>query len=303
VQTTAWSSPLTRKLSVFIELDGHERAVLADLEADTEHVRQGTELVSRGEPIERAQVVRDGWAVRSKTLPDGRRQIIDFVLPGNLIGLYAHVSPVAEETVTALTPMITAPSCSRSDPPRPNGLPPVEAASLPERSFTELYRYWTRCRGKRRMPTRAAIDPVELPRRLLPYLSIVERLADSPGPLFRFRLVGTAIEQAAGATMTWRELGEALPSGNGYLQHVLALLQAMTAQVMPVYAEGAYLTRTDEGTGVRTTCQLLLPLADERGSARYALTAQTFGLQSGIEHAPFLEADDFRPGRSAVVEG
>ena len=109
MQTTAWSSPLTRKLSVFIELDGHERAVLADLEADTEHVRQGTELVSRGEPIERAQVVRDGWAVRSKTLPDGRRQIIDFVLPGNLIGLYAHVSPVAEETVTALTPMITAP--------------------------------------------------------------------------------------------------------------------------------------------------------------------------------------------------
>lgn len=108
MQTSAWSSPLTRKLSVFIELDGRDRAVLAELESATRHVRQGAELLSRGGRIDNVQVVRDGWAVRSKTLPDGRRQIIDFVLPGNLVGFYGHIVPLSEEAVTALTPMIVA---------------------------------------------------------------------------------------------------------------------------------------------------------------------------------------------------
>lgn len=105
----AWSSPLTRKLSVYINLDDRERAALHDLEAQTEHLEQGRELLRRGDRMDRARVVRDGWAVRSKTLPDGRRQIIDFALPGTILGLYSHITPVAEETVTALTPMILAP--------------------------------------------------------------------------------------------------------------------------------------------------------------------------------------------------
>jgi CRP-like cAMP-binding protein len=109
VSRHAWSSPLTRKLSVYIDLVDRERAALHDLEAQTEHLEQGFEVQRRGDRLDRARIVRDGWAVRSKTLADGRRQIIDFVLPGTIIGLYCHVTPVAEETVTALTPMILAP--------------------------------------------------------------------------------------------------------------------------------------------------------------------------------------------------
>lgn len=108
MDTTAWSSPLTRKLSVFTTLDGHERALLADLESDTMHLRQGQELLTRGGAIKHVQVIRDGWAMRTKTLADGRRQVIDVVLPGDLIGFYGHVAPVAEDNVSALTPIIVA---------------------------------------------------------------------------------------------------------------------------------------------------------------------------------------------------
>ena len=104
----AWESPLTRKLSVFVDLQETERAFLADLEADTTHLPSHAELVCRGQQQEKGYIVRDGWAVRSKTLSDGRRQVIDVVLPGNIVGLYHHVSPVAEETITAIKPMIVS---------------------------------------------------------------------------------------------------------------------------------------------------------------------------------------------------
>ena len=101
--------------------------------------------------------------------------------------------------------------------------------------------------------------------------------------------------------MTWEYLDELLPTHNGCRDHLLALFQRTTDHLIPLYAEGAFLTCRDGATAVRTSCHLVLPLLDPRDHPRYALTAQTFGLQRGVEHAPFLEADDFRPGRQALV--
>ena len=44
-----------------------------------------------------------GWAFRFKTLSDGRRQILNFLLPGDLIGLQDQVSDVSPHGVQALT--------------------------------------------------------------------------------------------------------------------------------------------------------------------------------------------------------
>ena len=44
-----------------------------------------------------------GWAFRFKTLPDGRRQILNFLLPGDLIGLQAAMFDGALHGIEALT--------------------------------------------------------------------------------------------------------------------------------------------------------------------------------------------------------
>src|SRR5207248_9631751 len=50
--------------------------------------------------------VLSGWAMRHKTLSDGRRQILNFVLPADLIGLQASVLDEMQHSVEALTDMV-----------------------------------------------------------------------------------------------------------------------------------------------------------------------------------------------------
>ena len=48
----------------------------------------------------------DGWAFTYKLLPDGRRQILDFLLPGSLIGLHAlwfKAMPHSAQTLTSVS--------------------------------------------------------------------------------------------------------------------------------------------------------------------------------------------------------
>jgi len=48
-------------------------------------------------------VLFKGWACRYRLLPDGRRQIVDVLLPGDIVGLGALFKPRAEDFVHALT--------------------------------------------------------------------------------------------------------------------------------------------------------------------------------------------------------
>ena len=48
-------------------------------------------------------IVRDGWAMRYKMLSDGRRQILNFILPGDFIGVYGSLIDTADHSVETLT--------------------------------------------------------------------------------------------------------------------------------------------------------------------------------------------------------
>ena len=64
---------------------------------------QGFELIRAGDVNPRLYTLYRGWAFRYKTLSDGRRQILNFLLPGDLIGIQANMldaSPHAVETLT-----------------------------------------------------------------------------------------------------------------------------------------------------------------------------------------------------------
>lgn len=73
--------------------------------AGTQQVRTlktGESLFLQGDEVRSICVLRDGWAFRYQCLEDGRRQIVDFVLPGDVLGI--GPSPQMLYGVEALSP-------------------------------------------------------------------------------------------------------------------------------------------------------------------------------------------------------
>lgn len=97
------TSPLIKRLSLFAPLSDGDVTKLKQLEGQTRRVPPRTEVVRQGDPVRNCLAVRRGWSVRAKLMADGRRQITDLVLPGDLVGLYADVLPVADQTVITNT--------------------------------------------------------------------------------------------------------------------------------------------------------------------------------------------------------
>jgi CRP-like cAMP-binding protein len=62
----------------------------------------GSDLMREGHRA-RALILLDGWAARAWHLPDGRRQILNFYLPGDVAGFTFGAAASEMTTVTALT--------------------------------------------------------------------------------------------------------------------------------------------------------------------------------------------------------
>ncbi|MGE5146789.1 MAG: Crp/Fnr family transcriptional regulator [Candidatus Eiseniibacteriota bacterium] len=99
--------PVVRKLGTLIDLSNEEIACLESLQTDGRTFERHATLHGEGDRLELTHVVRDGWAMRLKTLSDGRRQILNFILPGDFIGLYGSVSDTADHAVETLTRLHT----------------------------------------------------------------------------------------------------------------------------------------------------------------------------------------------------
>ncbi|TIV42494.1 MAG: Crp/Fnr family transcriptional regulator, partial [Mesorhizobium sp.] len=50
--------------------------------------------------------VLSGWAFRYKLLSDGRRQVLNYSMPGDLIGLQGSLMGEMQHSVEALSPML-----------------------------------------------------------------------------------------------------------------------------------------------------------------------------------------------------
>ncbi|MFO0996716.1 MAG: Crp/Fnr family transcriptional regulator [Alphaproteobacteria bacterium] len=70
----------------------------------TKTLSVGQDLYRQGERHGHVYVLVDGWAFRHQVLPDGRRQILDFLLPGAVLGLSdRETSTHGAETLTRCT--------------------------------------------------------------------------------------------------------------------------------------------------------------------------------------------------------
>lgn len=109
----ATRSPLYVRLSRMAELSQTELEAIETAERDYRRWPARREIVGEGEPVAERRAILSGWACRQRILSDGRRQIISFLFPGDLIGLCRHRDPVAETTILAVTEVVT---CALPEP-------------------------------------------------------------------------------------------------------------------------------------------------------------------------------------------
>jgi CRP-like cAMP-binding protein len=81
------NSPLTRKLSAFVALSDEEMAVLERLHRRRRSFVPGRDLVHQGQSEQAAYILASGWVCSYKVQADGSRQIVDFQIPGDFLGL------------------------------------------------------------------------------------------------------------------------------------------------------------------------------------------------------------------------
>lgn len=98
------ASTLATKLTRYLELDEKERRRLAEFESGAECVASGVDILRENQPYRDAGVLIEGWCLKYKLLVDGRRQVINYVLPGSFIALEANVFDTADHSIGTLTP-------------------------------------------------------------------------------------------------------------------------------------------------------------------------------------------------------
>ena len=92
-----------RRQPGFTSVTPEQLACIESFRADITRVRAGQAVVPEHRASARLFTLYSGWAFRHKSLADGRRQILNFLLPGDLIGLQAEFIDEATHGVEALT--------------------------------------------------------------------------------------------------------------------------------------------------------------------------------------------------------
>jgi CRP-like cAMP-binding protein len=92
-----------RACGLFKPVSPNELAVINDIKRDHLCLPAGAEIIRAEQDGAELYTLYSGWAFRFKTLADGRRQILNFLLPGDLVGLQAAMFDAAQHGIEALT--------------------------------------------------------------------------------------------------------------------------------------------------------------------------------------------------------
>ncbi|MCZ8152643.1 MAG: Crp/Fnr family transcriptional regulator [Rhodobacteraceae bacterium] len=98
-------SPFARKLSAFVQLSHDDLVVMSDLYRRRRSFPVGGDIIHQGQTDQCAYVLASGWASSYKILVDGTRQIVDFQIPGDFIGLRSVLFRTSDHNVEPITPV------------------------------------------------------------------------------------------------------------------------------------------------------------------------------------------------------
>jgi CRP-like cAMP-binding protein len=97
------TNPLIRKLETFVALSGEEKQALDAFCADTVVRKAGEDLIREGERPEKVHLLLEGWAFRYKLLPDGGRQIMAYLIPGDLCDIHIFILKEMDHSIGLLS--------------------------------------------------------------------------------------------------------------------------------------------------------------------------------------------------------
>lgn len=92
-----------RKLSAFRSSSDEEISFIQQFKKGAIKVSAGGTVIPEGKASDDLYTLYSGWAFRFKSLSDGRRQILNFLLPGDFIGLHEAMADVSVHGVETLT--------------------------------------------------------------------------------------------------------------------------------------------------------------------------------------------------------
>ncbi len=92
-----------RQLPLFVAHTQEELALVQFIKRREQSLQAGDTLIHEGQSDTRLFTLLQGWAYRFKTLSDGRRQILNFLLAGDFIGVQQKMSEAAAHGVVTLT--------------------------------------------------------------------------------------------------------------------------------------------------------------------------------------------------------
>jgi len=92
-----------RALPLFLTHSADELSLIQSLKRRELRVEAGEAVIHEGQDGVPLFTLLSGWAYRYKTLSDGRRQILNFLQAGDLVGVQQKMSDAAAHGVTALS--------------------------------------------------------------------------------------------------------------------------------------------------------------------------------------------------------
>ena len=95
---------LLRKLEAFGPLPEDDRRFLDALISRPRQVPADSDLIMEGSAPQVVNVILEGFACRYKLLPDGRRQIVAFLVPGDFCDLHVFVLKTMDHSIGTLSP-------------------------------------------------------------------------------------------------------------------------------------------------------------------------------------------------------
>ncbi len=99
---------LTRKLSHFAPLSHADQNLLDGLSATDEHFAADSNIVSEGQAPRSVFLLKEGMAARYRSLPDGGRQIMTFLIPGDLCNAHMFLLKTMDHSIGTVTPVRVA---------------------------------------------------------------------------------------------------------------------------------------------------------------------------------------------------
>ena len=194
------------KLSMFASLNASDQVALDSLVADEALVAKGKDLTVEGEFASTIFLIKEGMAMRYHMLPDGGRQIINFLIPGDLCSMHVFASRTRDHSIGAITP--------------------IRVASIPHKSMAQLLAHhpnvdtalsWVAMQEEAMLRERV----ISLGRR-----DARGRIAHLVCELFwRHKALGLTNDQAFRLPLTQTELGDALGLTTVHVNRVMGALR------------------------------------------------------------------------------